>query len=177
MTKKKSLRIIVSLTLIVVMCCGLMVSSNAAISSTWRNRMATWGTYSNGSSAKEVRVIQRFLICYDANIAPGVIAAGGVDGSYGSATKAGVEQFQRAKNLDDDGVVGQNTWRAMADVMYQTTGIVSTTVRLAVPEYSSYGGISGNIVDCALYSGSTYWHYTFNTDGNRNNAIYFIRAY
>lgn len=176
MTKKKSLRIIVSLTLIVVMCCGLMVSSNAAISSTWKSRMQTWGTCNNGTYSTQARVVQRFLLCYKDYTWNLVYRAGGVDGYYGQKTYEAVELFQRAEGIGVDGGVGQETWGAMADVMYQTTGIVSSTVRMAVPGFYSPAGGDGNVVDCALYSGTKYWHYPFGTDGGRQNT-YFVKTY
>jgi hypothetical protein len=36
-----------------------------------------------------------------------------VDGSFGSGTKKVVEGFQRAKGLDDDGIVGLATWKML----------------------------------------------------------------
>ena len=176
MTKKKSLRIIVSLTLIVVMCCGLMVSSNAAISSTWKSRMQTWGTCNNGTYSTQARVVQRFLICFRDYTAELVLDIGGVDGYYGQKTYEAVKLFQRAVGIGVDGGVGQETWGAMADAMYQTTGMVSSTVRMAVHDYYSGAGVSGNVVDCALYSGTKYWHYPFGTDGNRQ-SVYFVKTY
>ncbi|MEU4513140.1 peptidoglycan-binding domain-containing protein [Nonomuraea wenchangensis] len=35
-----------------------------------------------------------------------------VDGQYGPMTAAATKVFQRSKGLDDDGIVGPNTWRA-----------------------------------------------------------------
>lgn len=37
----------------------------------------------------------------------------GADGKFGSGTKAAVEAFQRANNLEADGIVGQDTWRKL----------------------------------------------------------------
>ncbi|MFC8194274.1 helix-turn-helix domain-containing protein [Streptomyces sp. NPDC057298] len=37
----------------------------------------------------------------------------GIDASFGPNTKAAVQRFQRSRHLDDDGIVGPKTWRAL----------------------------------------------------------------
>ncbi|MFE1288373.1 peptidoglycan-binding protein [Streptomyces sp. NPDC058751] len=39
----------------------------------------------------------------------------GIDGSFGPNTKDAVQRFQRSRGLDDDGVVGPGTWRALRE--------------------------------------------------------------
>jgi hypothetical protein len=58
-----------------------------------------------GSRGAEVRRLQTLLN------APGQSL--GVDGGFGHATEAAVRAFQRAHNLNPDGVVGPATWRAL----------------------------------------------------------------
>jgi peptidoglycan hydrolase-like protein with peptidoglycan-binding domain len=59
-----------------------------------------------GSTGNAVRRVQKRLTLagYD---------AGDVDGIFGPATEAGVKALQRASGLDDDGVVGPQTWNAI----------------------------------------------------------------
>lgn len=37
-----------------------------------------------------------------------------VDGDYGGRTKSAVKKFQKKNNIEDDGVVGENTWYALS---------------------------------------------------------------
>jgi peptidoglycan hydrolase-like protein with peptidoglycan-binding domain len=63
-------------------------------------------TLQQGSSGTAVADLQRRLAA--AGFSPGA-----VDGSFGPKTAAAVTQFQRARGLSVDGVVGPNTWGAL----------------------------------------------------------------
>ncbi|MBS2031832.1 MAG: peptidoglycan-binding protein [Deltaproteobacteria bacterium] len=64
-------------------------------------------TLSQGSKGGAVTELQEALV--NAGYNPN-----GVDGSFGPGTHAAVVAFQRAHGLTADGVVGPNTWRALA---------------------------------------------------------------
>ena len=49
-----------------------------------------------------------YLINYDPN---------GFDGVFGNGSKLAVTNFQKAKSLSVDGVVGKNTWAALKEVL------------------------------------------------------------
>ncbi|MGI9524577.1 MAG: peptidoglycan-binding domain-containing protein [Hyphomicrobiaceae bacterium] len=53
-----------------------------------------------------VRELQEALVYYGYDV-------GGVDGAFGRGTDAALRQFQRDNNLDDDGILGDQTAAAM----------------------------------------------------------------
>ena len=59
-----------------------------------------------GSKCAEVKTVQRLLnaMGYD---------CGEVDGSFGAKTLSAVKDFQKAKGLSVDGIVGAKTWAAL----------------------------------------------------------------
>lgn len=61
---------------------------------------------SKGSKGEQVKTLQRLLTAIG-------YPCGAVDGSFGSNTLAGVRSFQKANNLEVDGIVGKNTWTAL----------------------------------------------------------------
>ena len=60
----------------------------------------------NGSSGAHVKALQMLLNCNG-------YSCGSVDGDFGPNTENAVKAFQKAKNLSQDGAVGQNTWTAI----------------------------------------------------------------
>lgn len=62
----------------------------------------------NGSKGNEVKTLQRLLLSlgYSMN-------GYGADGSFGPATEKTVKRFQKVEKLDDDGVVGPDTWNTI----------------------------------------------------------------
>lgn len=63
-------------------------------------------TLRKGDNGNQVKTLQRLLSAmgYD---------CGGVDGIFGSRTLIAVKEFQKAKGLTVDGIVGKNTWNAL----------------------------------------------------------------
>jgi len=74
--------------------------------------------YQRGSKGPEVRLLQQYL--ERAGYSPG-----GIDGGYGPNTEAAVTAFQRAYNLPADGVVYQDTFEALANVVSMRESIVA----------------------------------------------------
>lgn len=58
-----------------------------------------------GSSGVAVRVLQQLLVANGYAVR--------VDGTYGALTETAVKAFQNQQNLGVDGIVGQQTWRAL----------------------------------------------------------------
>lgn len=64
-----------------------------------------------GSTGKSVRALQILLMGYGCN--PG---KWGADGDFGSATELAVQQFQKNRKLSGNGLVEQQTWRALLGI-------------------------------------------------------------
>jgi peptidoglycan hydrolase-like protein with peptidoglycan-binding domain len=58
----------------------------------------------------EVAILQRLLVLY------GYMQNNNVTGYFGDATNAAVLQFQTNQGLPQDGIVGTETWTALANV-------------------------------------------------------------
>ena len=52
---------------------------------------------------------------------------GGLDGVFGAQTNTAVRNYQKAKGLSVDGIIGCNTWRALQEQVVGT-GATSTTI-------------------------------------------------
>lgn len=66
-----------------------------------------------GSEGEEVKTLQRLLLALGYEMKSSSGKKYGADGDFGGATETAVIAFQRAKGLDDDGVVGKKTWNAL----------------------------------------------------------------
>nr|WP_155751349.1 peptidoglycan-binding domain-containing protein [Scytonema sp. UIC 10036] len=62
-----------------------------------------------GTNGDAVRLLQQQLITF------GYLNSSSFDSKFGSVTEAAVQQFQRDRNLKDDGLVGSITWLALAN--------------------------------------------------------------
>lgn len=65
-----------------------------------------------GSTGPQVKTLQRLLLALGYKMKDGWKTYG-VDGSFGTATYNAVIQFQKAKGLGQDGIVGAKTWNAL----------------------------------------------------------------
>lgn len=73
---------------------------------TWEDSLlATISTVQFGSSGQAVKNWQGLLNAHGYSLAPA-----GIDGSFGSMTRAQTEKFQQDRRLSVDGVVGEKTW-------------------------------------------------------------------
>lgn len=59
---------------------------------------------STGEGVQALQVLLKHRWSYDPN---------GIDGIFGAGTRAAVKKFQAAHGLDDDGIVGPDTWTAL----------------------------------------------------------------
>lgn len=66
-------------------------------------------TYRIGAKGNKVKLIQEWLCLHGFNIA--------MDKDFGPATDYAVRQFQKKKNLTEDGIVGQNTFARLIQPM------------------------------------------------------------
>ena len=64
-----------------------------------------------GAKGEEVKTLQRLLVAYGFSV-----GKSGIDGDFGNATYTAVIAFQRMKGLDQDGIVGKDTWSALLGV-------------------------------------------------------------
>ena len=75
-------------------------------------------TLRRGMQGSDVQRLQKFLV------AQGIGLAGGVDGDFGGGTARAVEAFQRAQNIDVDGVLGKQSLGAALPLGYDNTSFV-----------------------------------------------------
>lgn len=69
--------------------------------------------------AADVMALQFMLIVLAGAYSPADRAlqpSDGVDGLFGASTTNLVKQFQKSEGLRDDGIVGQDTWRALLEL-------------------------------------------------------------
>lgn len=69
--------------------------------------------------ATDVKTLQFMLITLAGSYSPfdrALQRSDGVDGLFGPKTTKLVKQFQRSEGLDDDGIVGQRTWRSLLEL-------------------------------------------------------------
>lgn len=100
-----------------------------------------------GSRGADVITLQ-YLLDVIAEFYPGVPGVS-QDGIFGEATRQAVIAFQQTKGLAPDGVVGQDTWRALYDAY---RGIEDY-----VPQPGPGPGTDDGVIDYTVRSGDTLW--------------------
>ena len=112
----------------------------------------TWPTVKKGASGERVRSIQYLLRQAGDTTA--------VDGAFGPGTETDVREFQTAKGLTVDGVVGPQTWARLVVVSKQ--GASGEAVKAIQRQLNNNHGIS-TTVDGAFGPGTTTSVRTFQT--------------
>jgi peptidoglycan hydrolase-like protein with peptidoglycan-binding domain len=95
--------------------------------------ISPWPLTKKGDSEHPVRTLQHLLRARGHKVA--------VDGKFGPATEAAVKAFQKAKNLNADGIVGPKTWAALVITVKQ--GSTGDAVR-GVQEEFKFRDLSGD---------------------------------
>lgn len=63
------------------------------------------GILKKGSKGQSVKALQAMLVGFGYSV-----GSSGIDGHFGSNTESAVKKYQKAKSIEIDGIVGQNTW-------------------------------------------------------------------
>lgn len=149
-----------ALVMVFAIAMTIMVMPASAAGSDWegyfRNfRQTSQYNYISGYAA----AVQSILMGFD-ETSETISNSGGVDGMFGAKTTEAVKDFQYAKNLDDDGIVGSDTWGKMACEMGGSM-ILTAGTRKAIK---------------IVYEQSLYKFYYYNTDGRTCPADPFHNA-
>ena len=122
----------------------------------------------------EVKILQQVLKDW------GVLAADEpIDGKFGAKTLAAVKLFQQKKSLQDDGIVGQNTWAELLQVSPSeieiiprpTSGVSSNRWSQALAKASTTGASAQTARQDGLPAGITSSEKMAQTDLSRVKAI------
>lgn len=90
---------------------------------------ATWPNFERGATGTDVYTIQHLLIAHSLSVE--------VDGKFGPATESAVKSFQAANGLEQDGVVGSNTWGKL--IITVKSGSKGEAVKGAQRQLNKYG--------------------------------------
>ena len=145
------LKKLVAIVLALVMVFSFAVYSFAAMSqANLDSAAATWKTFpvcKKNVTRSANYAVQTTLCAYSASYAMQIGNAGGTDGAFGPTTESVVKSFQSVKGLANDGIVGQDTWNALA--------------RVHSLVHSTYAGGNYTMVAVTLGAGSTYTTSTY----------------
>ena len=142
-----------AVALVIVLSIFALVMPAHAATIDWGTRFSNFPDCSAALTpySEYVKPIQRFLMCYDYDMNTSISNNGGIDGYFGSATYSAVRTFQNNAGLNADGIVGDATWRKIANLMSKTT-LAGTYTNF------QYDGMS--VIDYIFYcSPVEYWYY------------------
>ena len=103
--------------------------------------------------------------------AEGLLSHSGIDGSFGSGTKAATERWQERYGISSDGRVGPNTWDKADDRLTWT----STGVSLRYDGWGTSGKINfvrGNSAEGTPYGDGSYTMYSVGDDDNSDGTYF-----
>lgn len=108
--------------------------------------------YQEGDQGDDVAMIQQRLNALGYNV-------GAVDGDFGAATRNAVQEFQRDKGLETDGIIGARTYRLLMgrDIPVSRAGISSARrIIQTAMQYTGvpyvFGGTTPSGFDCSGYT-------------------------
>jgi peptidoglycan hydrolase-like protein with peptidoglycan-binding domain len=119
-----------------------------------------------GDSGPSVRQLQEALNKNGAKL--------DVDGQFGPLTRAEVERYQRAKNLDADGIVGPKTWGALAQTQQQAPTQPTQPTQPSNGASADFGAQlrSQDLKNTSIYLAIGLAEGTINRNGQPNSAYF-----
>lgn len=120
-----------------------------------------------------VQAVQMMVQAYGCSV-----GSSGEDGYYGPGTQSGIECYQKLKGLSVDGIVGPQTWTALAQDLgtpsgggaeFNYTWQPSTPLPHPVVQFNQYTDISSPNVACGYGGGE--WAYV-----NPSGQLYWMES-
>lgn len=155
-TKKRILSAITSVLLVSTMLACTMMTASA--SGLWSDGSMDTTQSSPNTKKGNSYAIQTILKRL------GYTEVGSVDGYFGTNTKSAVINFQRDNDLEDDGIVGINTWTKLGSKLTHTCmrNIIRNSGNVDIGIYDTYK-VSGSstTTDCFFWNIGNDERYTF----------------
>lgn len=137
------------------------------LSNEWKTRVSSFTRVSITHSPTSgcVKVLQRFLSCYNNTSRSYIYNAGGVDGIFGQGTDNAVRAFQTARYIGVDGDCGSTTWGEIADCIFKTYWVSVGADLFMTNDQCPYGA-ECDVMYVHINSPYSYSYYTFDYYGN-----------
>lgn len=122
----KTVALILTIVMLVVML-AVPTSAYVDMAPTWKNYMKSFAEICKNVDRDQyysyIMALQRYLMCFDYECKDKLYYNGGyMDGDFGGRTESAVIYLQEQlgfTGVDVDGVVGENTWGAIANTLKQ----------------------------------------------------------